>query len=554
MRSVQKTSELVRILNLPTRKVDVENLIDPLSAWLRKDHVCGPNCAGGVVRLKPLQAAALSEAHDNGGLFLAGPIGCGKSLVSVLAPTVFGAKRALLIVPGGLLEKTEEDIKTLSEHWRIVPFEVVSYELLSRPENSELLFELAPDLLILDEAHKAKGKRSAIRRRIPRYLKKSRVPVLIMSGTPAKRSITDFAHTMHWALRDLCPLPIAESDLRDWSLCLDAGVQPYNRLAPGCLYTFGNDIRSIRQGLRGRIFATPGCLAAETNDLDVKLKVHLVNLPLSETEDECYKTLREDWATPDGHTFSDAVELWRHARELACGFFGVWSPRPPESWMSARRDWHAAVREYLSRSRKLDTERQVRDEVRSVSGHKLKRWLDRWEDVKDTFEPNSVPCWVGDTALLFAATWLQEGGVAWVEHVPFGARLSQITGIPCFGEGGRTADGGLSIVSYRGRSAISTFANATGHNLQHWDRGLLVSIKPTGTIYDQTIGRLHRSGQKKPLVTFYQPISCKEQLSGFEKARSEDAAFHQDLLQIPSRLLTCELTSDRIDQKGRAWK
>lgn len=567
MRSVPQTGELRRILALPQRTIAVDDFIDPLSKWLTKTHTCTPNCALGVTKLRSLQAAALTEAHDHGGLFLVGPIGCGKTAVSVLAPTVFESKRALLVVPGGsIFDKTFEDIRSLSEHWRIVPFEaandyvpsndarglVATYEFLDRPDHADFLFEYAPDLLIFDEAHKLKSKSRSTRRRVARYLQACKVPVLIMSGTPAKRSIRDFVHTMEWALGCNSPLPVVESDAIDWSLCLDAGVRPEQRLAPGALHIFGSDIRSIRQGVRHRLFATPGCVAAEFEAPPCAIDLTLRNVPLSAAEDEPYRLLREDWTTPDGHEFVDAVELWRHARELAMGFYGVWDPRPPQAWMQARRDWYSAVREFLSRSHKLDTERQIRDEIERKPGHRLERYLRTWDAIKDTFTPNSVPRWVGDSALLYAANWLQGGGIAWVEHIPFGERLEALCGVPFFSEGGRSSTG-LSIVSFRGRACISSYANATGLNLQHFDRSLICSIKPTGITWDQTMGRLARPGQRSERVSFDVMISCKEQLAGFERARDEDANFHQDLLQIPSRLLYCNLQSDMIAKSGYAW-
>jgi len=357
---------------------------------------------------------------------------------------------------------------------------------------------------------------------------------------------------MEWALGRNSPLPVVESDAIDWSLCLDAGVRPEQRLAPGALHIFGSDIRSIRQGVRHRLFATPGCVAAEFEAPPCAIDLTLRNVPLSAAEDEPYRLLREDWTTPDGHEFVDAVELWRHARELAMNFYGVWDPRPPQAWMQARRDWYSAVREFLSRSHKLDTERQIRDEIERKPGHRLERYLRTWDAIKDTFTPNSVPRWVGDSALLYAANWLQGGGIAWVEHIPFGERLEALCGVPFFSEGGRSSIG-LSIVSFRGRACISSYANATGLNLQHFDRSLICSIKPTGITWDQTMGRLARPGQRSERVSFDVMISCKEQLAGFERARDEDANFHQDLLQIPSRLLYCNLQSDMIAKSGYAW-
>jgi SNF2 domain-containing protein len=553
MRSVQHTGELDRILALPRRTDTYEDLIDPLSAHLRKDHVCAPDCAGGVQRLKLLQVAALVEAHDHRGLFLQGPIGAGKTIVSLLLPTVLEARRPLLIIPGGsIVDKTVIDIKRLRQHWRILPIQITTYEFLSIEAHAKYLEEFKPDLLIMDEAHRAKSVKSAIHRRLKRFRAAyPDVPICAMSGTPAKRSIKDFAPCLFWCLRELCPLPVHESDLQDWAAVLDAGVPDENRLAPGALHVFGPN---IRQGVRARIFSTPGALASDKNEVDAKLVITLRSVPLAPAEDIHYQRLYEEWATPDGHEFFDAIDLWRYARQLALGFFGVWDPRPPQDWLEARKEWYAGCREVLAHSRRLDTEKQVASYIDSRPDHKLYDVLQCWRRLKHTFIPNSEPRWTGETALLYAAKWLEGGGVAWTEHVPFGQRLAQITGLPYFGAEGKTPDGQHSIVTYRGPAYIASWkANKEGLNLQHYDRGLLTSMSPTAILYDQVMGRQHRQGQKSPVVTFDIPISCREQLAGFERARLEDGPFHKDLLAIPSRLIDSEVKSDKIVQHGYAW-
>ena len=61
---------------------------------------------GGTMRLRPVQAQALYEMHDYGGLF--GPIRVsgGKTLITLLAALVLEAQRPMLIVPAALIEKT----------------------------------------------------------------------------------------------------------------------------------------------------------------------------------------------------------------------------------------------------------------------------------------------------------------------------------------------------------------------------------------------------------------------------------------------------------------
>lgn len=556
-RAVQRTSEFERILSLPRRTDTCEDLIDPLSSFLRKEHVCLPGCAGGVTRLNLMQVQALVEAHDRRGLFLQGPIGSGKTAVSMLLATVLGAKRLLLVIPGGsIVAKTHADLKTLREHWRIPAIEIVTYEFLQQEVNADFFWKFAPDVIVFDESHRIKDKHRSVTRRTARFHKDHpEVVICVMSGTPAKRSINDFAHTMHWALRSWCPLPVIDSDLRDWSLVLDAGVKDWARIDPGALAMFGNNIQQIRRGIRDRMFSTPGCIASDRSEITSKLLITLKNVPLSAEEDACYQILHDDWTTPDGHTFTDAKDMWRYERQLARGFWHRWEPYPPKWWLEPRKAWHKAVRETLARSHTIDTAKQVASAIVRNPKHKLAPVLAAWKEVEDKFTPNAVPVWVGNTALLHAAKWLEGGGIAWTEHVAFGKKLALMTGLPYFGEDGKSQDGRKSIVTFDGPACIASWeANGTGHNLQRYDRGLITSMWPTATIWDQTMGRQHRQGQKSDVVRFDVAISCRQDLAGFERASNEDGQFHKDLLAIPSRLVDRDLRSDRISQQGHAWK
>jgi hypothetical protein len=208
----------------------------------------------------------------------------------------------------------------------------------------------------------------------------------------------------------------------------------------------------------------------------------------------------------------------------------------------------------LSHSRKLDTEKQIALFLDAHPERAEHGVLERWRAVRDSFVPHAEAVWTGDTALQYAATWAQDGGIIWTEHDPFGKRLSALTGIPFFGAGG-LAPNGQSIVTYTGKVCIASWrANGTSLNLQdRWHRNLITSMWPTAIYYDQTLGRTHRRGQQAPVVTCDIPISCREQLAGFTRAAEEDAAFHADLLAIPSRLIGQPTRADKITQRGHAW-
>ena len=145
----QKTAELERILSLPRRPAeyppeDEASIVQRMTAMLRTPH--------GRMTLRPIQATALFEiAHAMGG-FMPIRVSGGKTIVSLLAPTVLGSKRPLLLVPAALVEATRRRWRELAEHWRIFPMiDVRSYQWLSRVGAATYLEDSRPDAIVLDE-------------------------------------------------------------------------------------------------------------------------------------------------------------------------------------------------------------------------------------------------------------------------------------------------------------------------------------------------------------------------------------------------------------------
>lgn len=612
MRAVPRTPELQRILSLPRRGAGgCEDLIDPLSDFLRKPgHVCrpltgpdDPGCAGGFTRLNLLQTQALVEFHDTGGLFLQGPLGCGKTGVAMFAPTLLQEPRAIYIVPGSAISsgKVFSELNILREHWNIVPFQVVSYQKLAREEQEFFFFEPPGPygLFLLDEAHYCRNAETAVTKRIHRLREKAgmeieivriktgqkfrvRVPATprmgVMTATPVKDSIRDTAHTMEWALNGNTPLPRDGSDIDDWAGCLDA--EPPERFAPGALTVFSDgkdDLESVRKGVGKWIFDTPGCISSSESFVSAKLEIALRDVPLAKVEDDWFKVLRGDpddtsgedgstafpgYTTPDGDVFTEAAELWRHACSLALNYYTIWDPPAPADWRRARYLWHSWARAILSESRTIDTIAQLAtavdngrfDDCELPLGRTPRGVLNDWREIEPTFIPNSVPVWVGDTALKYAAKWLEGGGIVWTGHRHFRNELAKRTGCPSFGAGGLDLATGQSIVSTRAPAIIaSTVACGAMFNLQGYNRNLIASVWPAAYAIEQLIGRTHRQGQKSPLVTVEWMISCREQLDGFARAASCQAPLLRDFMRIPSRLCGAKVHSDKITTNGWAF-
>ncbi len=244
--------------------------------------------------------------------------------------------------------------------------------------------------------------------------------------------------------------------------------------------------------------------------------------------------------------------MWRHCCSLALGYFTVWDPPAPSAWRLARYRWHSSVREVLQDSRTLDTVKQVASAVDNGRYPGLVDILADWRDIEPTFIPNSVPVWVGDTALKYAVDWLREGGVVWTGHTHFGIELSKRTGCPYFAAEG-LSETGESIVHTKEPGIIASVqANGVQRNLQRYNRNLIASIYPVGYVVEQCIARTHRQGQRRD-VTVDWILSCREQLNGYDKAASSHGPFYRDLLRVPSRLCGAAVRSERITTSGWAF-
>ena len=350
MRSVLRSKDFRRIEQLPRRHWEdgAESYVEPLTNALKTPQ--------GSMRLRMVQAAALTEIGLNQGLFAPIGVGHGKTLISLLAPHLLDSKRPLLLVPAQLrIATVSKYCRELSKHWQIPESfcdgsGVVSYSTLSTKNGKHTLEEKQPDLIICDEVHYLKSAKAARTKRFLRYMKANpKTRFVGMSGTVTKKSIREYWHLIKLALPDGCPLPLRWPEMSDWANALDENIRPEMRTSPGALRFLCSDNETPRDGYRRRLTQTPGVIATSESELGTSLVI-LKKRP--ETPSKIRKALEQlrcEWMTPGGEDVSDTLDYYRKSRELSFGYYYRWvwdpsvSPSQKETWLHSRSEWRRLV-------------------------------------------------------------------------------------------------------------------------------------------------------------------------------------------------------------------
>lgn len=453
------------------------------------------------------QVAALAHAQAAGGLVGVLAVGAGKTLTSLLLPVVLQSQTPLLIIPASLRAKTLREMEVYRQHYRIPPIHIMSYAKLSTDKDadgvSRLLDRIAPDLIVMDEAHKALNVRSGCVSKLRRYISDKVPRVCVMSGTLYRSSLMDVHHLMAWALKLGSPLPLSPGVCRTWARAVDPCPDEFeqDRLQAaewGGVHAIGIHADDPRDVVGERIRCTYG-VVTDCSDHDGPIEFDTVEIDPSPLTDELRQQVRAG-TSPTGDEIVGGFETWRHVQTLAAGFYNRWDPPPPAGWRRKRSAWKRFAAGQIELGY-YDTEEGV---ARAVDYGKLPdgvKLLAAWRKAREEYQPNSVPVWIDEDApvLHYAARWLQDGPgrLCWVGDVPVGQRIAALAGVPFFGAG-QGQDGVPMIEDADGASCVLTLsANAAGRNLQAWYRNLFLVVPSKARDYEQAIGRTHRPGQTR---------------------------------------------------------
>jgi hypothetical protein len=533
---VQWSPEFGRITSIPRRTLDSSLLED------MREIVTKP---GAKMRLWDLQAQALLDGMVARGLFAPVPVGGGKTLICQLLPTVLDKKAVILTTPG-LIEQARQ-LKSLYK----VSFEIrsdlryVSYSTLSSAETATVLEGLKPDLIIADEAHFLKDSSAARTKRFLRYM--ARRPDTLfcgLSGTITRRSIKDFGHLLKLALKDKSPLPRDWATLTTWAEALDAQPEGVQERPAGVLRLFCTSPQEpVRNGWRRRFLDTAGVVASGDDELESKLVIKCLDFQLSAELAEVMKRVEETWEAPGGEILTFALELSRVMRQVRMGGYyrWTWEAHVPqldrERWKFLRAFYRRNLRTFLKDHAKEGLDSPLLVERAIGRGELAIEGWPEWKEVEEQVPaPETEWVWIDKSSVTFAAKWGREhkGSIVWTDVVVAGVEIAKELGAPYYGAGEESARG---ILEERGTRTIvaSIKAHGVGRNLQPFSKALVAGGSPSGTQWEQLLGRLHRSGQMAKEVRF--DVMFGEELDG----ALNDAKYIQELTGHSQKLLRGEI-------------
>lgn len=474
--------------------------------------------------LRPIQGLMLAQAERAGGLVALAACGEGKTLASLLLPSVLNAKRAIILLPASMRAQYLGDRASYGAHWHLAPMEPMSYEGLSSPAQVARLEELAPDLIVCDEAHNLKNLKSARARRLEAYLVRSGARLCALSGTLVSRSLREYAPVMNWALGAWSPLPRENAYVEAWAQVVEEhGV---DRAACSWFDRAHEGFEGTReQRLHQRLRASRGVVITKSQEVGASLVIERRRFTASDRLKEAViklldtqdvvsathdvldaETLARVVESRDLWTPQDAVysRVWAQM-QMGCVYVWDWGGRTPDTeWVSARRGWSSAVSWALNNTGYDSEALLVRDVQAGVYKHpRVQGALEAWEAVRVRPAPETRAVWVDTSWVEDVAAWALaqvDPPLVWVQLAAVGHKLAELTGFATYGAGAEASER-LEGARHKAHPAIvSLAAHGTGKNLQAWGNQVIAHPLAHPARWEQMLARTHRPGQRRDEV------------------------------------------------------
>lgn len=495
-----------------------------------------------------------------------------------------------------LAGKTREQRSKLA-HSGAAGVYVMPYSLLSQPDTVELLQAIDADMFVADEAHRLKNPRSACTKRLMHVIDEradqGRAPIFVaMSGSFTTKTIMEYHHLIDAALKDGSPLPRRNSTAYTWGLVIDSGASPTNALVAGAMgklitwahrnfpaeqQLFASRISSdnARRAYSRRLTTAPGVVVTSDERPNASLAIANRDVP------EHGKRLRElmlkvqtDYETPEGEPIDHAIHTYKWMYELASGFYNslVWptveahaknrrisEDKAGDNLMRARshlkrlQEYHAGLREFFKDAPiGLDTPTDVALAISRGNVDVPHSLRDLWRAVKDAdFDGRpdrlSIPIRIDDFKIRAVTEWAREfrTGLIWVYHQEMGEWVMEVLEhaglnpvyapagaddlIEDIGDPGRGGKGDRLVVS-------SISAHGVGRNLQKFQNQLFAEWPRSAMFAEQTLGRVHRTGQEAEEVVVHTLIGTE--FDDMNRAATiNDAVYIQTTMTQAQRVL-----------------
>ncbi len=566
---VEWTPDFQRVKDLPRRPrpegEQITNIVEALTQRLKRPE--------GTQTLRDVQALTLWEAALCDGVIGMIRTGGGKTLIGMLLPMLMPeCKRALLLLPPDLRPQFASDWEEYGKHWVLpnlaggkggfIPgrpvLHVVAYSGLSGTNNSDLLDQINPDLVMADEMSALRNfETSRVRRFNRRFADRPHTRFCGWDASAVADSVENFWHLLAMALGMGSPVPITHGEVKKWSKVLDPDDGD-TYFMPGVLTQLCESGESVRSGFQRRLVNTAGIIVTEENALGIPLIFQERRPPkIPDNVRKHLSVLRrktEDggWKRPDGEELRTPIEVAACAKQLAQGFYLFWrfprqEPRAViDLWFERRQSWNREQRAILQNPQvHMDSPRLCENaaerwfnggcpgctrgplqnhEVGCLEARSHPLWpaftYQAWREVEDTVEHYTDAKWESDWLLEDAAKWARESpGVVWVDHPEFGNRLSKMTGFRFFEGGDASAE---EILTVDGSESIicSVNANKKGKNLQVFNRNLIISFPSSNATVEQAVGRTYREGQLASEVTCDYYLHTPELENSFDTAKA----------------------------------
>lgn len=555
---VGMSEDLKRILALPRRSPEPPpGIAERLTAELRRP--------GGTMTLWPHQAFALDEIRSTGNLLGALGTGFGKSLLSLLAPTVLDARVSILLVPSALKRQTVEKFYPLyAPQWRLPNLHgssihypdargilyVVSYSSLSSVRGASSLDDLQPDCIIMDECHAVSNTSAARTKRFRRYCNQARASgqlkhVIGLSGSMLSRRVKNTAGLSKIIHRRGSPFPLEYHTLEAWSEALDPSPEGDER-EPGELARLCKDNESTRSGFRRRLIETPGVVATSEASVGTSLVFHERSVAVPPEVSKALYDMQQTWVTPTGDEITDALTLWRHAREIAAGVClrWVWPRQEPlelrQEWMECRRNYNREVREFLTHRAGPNMDSPLLLARAAVAGKWNSAYFADWSRIHKACRPETEAVWISDFLVEDAVAWgSKTPGIIWYSIDAVGREIAKRGGFELYGP---QAEWPRNIFEESGRKTIvaSVESAGTGQELQMFHRSLFTSTMTKAHSWEQAVARCHRPGQEEDQVDVY--VYRHGPYADAFRTAIADAKFVEETMGTRQRLLFADMT------------